>query len=79
MNFDNYSWKDTAHLQSKKFICWNCGNVVASVIGYRALYGSYYKDAPFVNQTYNDYNAYKEAVTSFHNEKVAQFLNKYYE
>ena len=41
--------------------------------------GSYYEDAPYINQTYKDYNAYKEAVTSFHNEKVAQFLNKYYE
>ena len=48
MNFDNYSWKDAVHLQSKKFICWNCGNVVASVIGYRALYDSYYKDAIYI-------------------------------
>ena len=39
MNFDNYSWKDTARLQSKKFICWNCGNLVASNVGYCAQRG----------------------------------------
>lgn len=41
--------------------------------------GSYYKDAPYVNQTYKDYNAYKEGVKEFHNSKVDDFLNKYCE
>ena len=41
--------------------------------------GSYYEDAPYVNQTFKDYNAYKEGVKEFHNSKVDAFLKQYYE
>ena len=40
---------------------------------------SYYENAPFIGQTFNTYNDYKEQVKEFHNQKVKEFLEKYYE
>lgn len=36
MNFINLNWTNTSRISSKKFTCWNCGNIVASVTGYMA-------------------------------------------
>ena len=33
--FNNDRWLNTVNIGSKKFICWNCGNLVASQYGYR--------------------------------------------
>lgn len=43
MNYNNFHWKNTNHLQSKKFTCWNCGNLVASEVGYTALLDGIYR------------------------------------
>ena len=40
--------------------------------------GSYYEDAPYINQTYKTYEDYKNSVTEFHNQKVEDFLLRYY-
>jgi thioredoxin-related protein len=40
--------------------------------------GSYYEDAPFINKTYKTYEAYKEDVLDFHNQKIDDFLLRYY-
>lgn len=40
---------------------------------------SYYENAPFINKLYDTYKDYKEDVKEFHNQKVKEFLNKYYE
>ena len=40
--------------------------------------GSYYEDAPFINQTYKTYEDYKNNVKEFHNQKVEDFLLRYY-
>jgi len=34
--FKNLTWKDPENIDSKEFICWNCGNKVASNKGYRS-------------------------------------------
>lgn len=34
-DFYNDHWLDAVNIGSKKFICWNCGNLVASQYGYR--------------------------------------------
>jgi hypothetical protein len=40
--------------------------------------GSYYDDAPFINKTYKTYEEYKEDVKDFHNQKIDDFLLRYY-
>ena len=40
---------------------------------------SYYENAPFINKLYDTYEDYKEDVKEFHNQKVKEFLIKYYE
>ena len=41
--------------------------------------GSYYGDAPFINNTYKTYEDYKNGVKEFHNQKVEEFLKTYCE
>lgn len=41
--------------------------------------GSYYQDAPFIGNTFASYNDYKNGVKEFHNQKIEEFLEKYYE
>ncbi len=49
MDFNNLYWENTNHLQSKKFTCWNCGNLVASEVGYTALHdGAYRREGIYI-------------------------------
>ena len=37
--FKNDGWKNLDYIKSKKFICWNCNNMVASQYGYKTVNG----------------------------------------
>ena len=47
-SFSTMNWHNLEHLPSEQFVCWNCGNQVASSRGYQAMIGGYIKPGIYI-------------------------------
>lgn len=47
-NFNTMYWHNLEQLPSEQFVCWNCGNQVASSIGYQAMIDSYFEPSIYI-------------------------------